>query len=205
MASFAINFFPIKIFDLVHCITVPLFHSNRSRGRWDLRHRLKFSMAAILEMAAILKIIKVDCTLLSHPPHPQKFSFGLVEGFNPWSNYANPTTCTDVFWNNGAILKIAAILKLSKITKNVNDNYPLQSGHKITTTDQVSLRNEVYNFFLHHVMKEKSDGQLHQCAKRIDDKLDVRFFLHNVMKKKIISFISYHLIILFLNDKTHIF
>ena len=35
------------------------------------------------------------------------------------------------------------------------------------------LRNEAYNFFLHHVMKEKSDGQLHQCAKRIDDKFDV--------------------------------
>jgi hypothetical protein len=91
-----------------------------------------------LEMAAILKILKVDCTLLSHPPHPQKFSFGLVEGFNPWSNYANPTT--DVFGNNGAIFKLAAILKLSKTTKNVNDNYPLQSGHKITTTGQVSTR-----------------------------------------------------------------
>jgi hypothetical protein len=38
------------------------------------------------------------------------------------------------------ILKMAAILKLSKATKIVNDNYPLQSGHKITTTDQVSLR-----------------------------------------------------------------
>jgi hypothetical protein len=25
------------------------------------------------------------------------------------------------------------------------------------------LRNEAYNFFLHHVMKEKSDGQLHQA------------------------------------------
>ena len=39
-----------------------------------------------------------------------------------------------------AILKMAAILKLSKATKIVNNNYPLQSGHKITTTDQVSLR-----------------------------------------------------------------
>ena len=39
-----------------------------------------------------------------------------------------------------AIFKMAAILKLSKATKIVNDNYPLQSGHKITTTDQVSLR-----------------------------------------------------------------
>jgi hypothetical protein len=39
-----------------------------------------------------------------------------------------------------AILKMVAILKLSKATKIVNDIYPLQSGHKITTTDQVSSR-----------------------------------------------------------------
>ena len=32
------------------------------------------------------------------------------------------------------------------------------------------IRNEAYNFFLHHVMKEKSDVQLsHQCASRIDE------------------------------------
>jgi hypothetical protein len=34
------------------------------------------------------------------------------------------------------------------------------------------LRNGAYNLFLHHVTKEKSDGQLHQCAKRINDKLE---------------------------------
>jgi hypothetical protein len=39
-----------------------------------------------------------------------------------------------------AILKMAAMLKLLKATKIVIDNYPLQSGHKITTIDQVSLR-----------------------------------------------------------------
>jgi hypothetical protein len=39
-----------------------------------------------------------------------------------------------------AILKMAAIWKLSKNTKIVNDNYSLQSGHKFTTTDQVSSR-----------------------------------------------------------------
>jgi hypothetical protein len=39
-----------------------------------------------------------------------------------------------------AILKIGAILKLLKATKIVIDNYPLRSGHKITTIDQVSLR-----------------------------------------------------------------
>jgi hypothetical protein len=31
-------------------------------------------------------------------------------------------------------------------------------------------RNEAYIFFVHHVMKEKSDRQLfHQCASRIDE------------------------------------
>jgi hypothetical protein len=35
---------------------------------------------------------------------------------------------------------MAAILKFSNATKMVNDNYPLRSGHKITTIDQVSLR-----------------------------------------------------------------
>jgi hypothetical protein len=39
-------------------------------------------MAVILEMAAILKILKVDCTPLSHPPHPHKVSCGLVEAFS---------------------------------------------------------------------------------------------------------------------------
>jgi hypothetical protein len=46
-----------------------------------------------------------------------------------------------MFWGIvAAILKMAAILKLSENTKIVNDNDPLQSGHKFTTTDQVSLR-----------------------------------------------------------------
>jgi hypothetical protein len=38
------------------------------------------------------------------------------------------------------ILKMAAILKLSKVTQIVEDNYPLQSGHKFTTNNEVSLR-----------------------------------------------------------------
>jgi hypothetical protein len=45
-----------------------------------------------------------------------------------------------MFLGMAAILKMVAILKLSKAIKIVNDNYPLQSGHKITTTDHVSLR-----------------------------------------------------------------
>ena len=116
MASVRINFFHhqnTQFTPLYHCTS---FHSNRSRGRWDLRHRLKFSMAAILEMAAILKILKVDCTPLSHPPHPQKVSFGLVEGFNPWSNYVNPIT--DVFWNNGGHFENGGHLEIIKDHKN---------------------------------------------------------------------------------------
>jgi hypothetical protein len=35
---------------------------------------------------------------------------------------------------------------------------------------ELENRNEAYNVFLHHVIKEKSDGQLHQCEKRIDEK-----------------------------------
>jgi hypothetical protein len=37
-----------------------------------------------------------------------------------------------------AILKMAAILKLSKATKIVKDNFSLQSGHKFTTNNEVS-------------------------------------------------------------------
>ena len=116
MASVRIDFFHhqnTQFTPLYHCTS---FHSNRSRGRWDLRHRLKFSMAAILEMAAILKILKVDCTPLSHPPHPQKVSFGLVEGFNPWSNYANPTT--HVFGNNGGHFENGGHLEIFKVHQN---------------------------------------------------------------------------------------
>jgi hypothetical protein len=39
-------------------------------------------MAAILEMAAILKISKVYCTPLSHPTYPQKVSCRLVKAFS---------------------------------------------------------------------------------------------------------------------------
>jgi hypothetical protein len=54
-----------------------------------------------------------------------------------------------------AILKMVAILKLSKATKVVKDNYPLQSGHKITTTDQVSLRlNKKCQFARGNVVKQ---------------------------------------------------
>jgi hypothetical protein len=35
-------------------------------------------------MAAILKILKVACTPLEHPPHPQKVLLGLVEGFESY-------------------------------------------------------------------------------------------------------------------------
>jgi hypothetical protein len=42
-------------------------------------------MTAILKMAAILKILKGACTPLRHLPHPQKVSFGLVEGFESYS------------------------------------------------------------------------------------------------------------------------
>jgi hypothetical protein len=32
------------------------------------------------------------------------------------------------------------------------------------------IKNEAYNFFLHHVMKEKSEGQLfHPSASRMDE------------------------------------
>jgi hypothetical protein len=41
-------------------------------------------MAAILKMEAILKILKGACTPLGHLPHPQKVSFGLVEGFESY-------------------------------------------------------------------------------------------------------------------------
>jgi hypothetical protein len=34
--------------------------------------------------AAILKILKVACTFLGHPLHPQKVLFGLVEGFESY-------------------------------------------------------------------------------------------------------------------------
>jgi hypothetical protein len=37
-----------------------------------------------LKIAVILKILKVACTPLEHPPYPQKVSFGLVEGFESY-------------------------------------------------------------------------------------------------------------------------
>jgi hypothetical protein len=58
-----------QVSSLYLCIN---FYLNRRRGCWDLRHRLKFSMVAIL------KILKGACTHLGHLPHPQKVSFGLV-------------------------------------------------------------------------------------------------------------------------------
>ena len=48
-------------------------------------------------------------------------------------------------------------------------------------------------------------GKLHQCAKRLMKKFSPKILIPNVMKKKIISFISYHLIMLFLNNITRIF
>jgi hypothetical protein len=54
------------------------------------------------------------------------------------------------------------------------------------------IRNEAYKFFLHHVMKEKSNVQLIINALRALMKMSVRFFLHNVMKKKImLHFLNY--------------
>jgi hypothetical protein len=45
-----------------------------------------------------------------------------------------------MFWGIvAAIFKMAAILKLSKANKIVNNNYSLQSGHKFTSIDQVSM------------------------------------------------------------------
>jgi hypothetical protein len=52
-------------------------------------------------------------------------------------------------------------------------------------------------FFITLWRKNRTDNFAHGWKK-----LSVRFFLHNVMKKKNISFISYHLIMLFLYDKT---
>jgi hypothetical protein len=40
------------------------------------------------------------------------------------------------------------------------------------------IRNEAYNFFLHHIMKEISDVQLIINAQSALMKLSVRFFLH---------------------------
>jgi hypothetical protein len=37
-----------------------------------------------LKTPDILKILKVACTPLEHPPHPQKVLFGLVEGFESY-------------------------------------------------------------------------------------------------------------------------
>jgi hypothetical protein len=110
------SIFFIKILNLVHCITVPIFIQIAVGGRRHLRHRLKFSMATILEMVAILKVLKVDFTPLSHPPHPQKFSFWLVEEFYPWSNYPNPTT--DVFGNNGGHFENGGHLETFKGQQN---------------------------------------------------------------------------------------
>jgi hypothetical protein len=52
--------------------------------------------------------------------------------------YAHPGI-TEFFRTMAAILKIAAIFKLSKATKIVEDNYPLQSGHRFTTNNEVFL------------------------------------------------------------------
>jgi hypothetical protein len=46
---------------------------------------------------------------------------------------------TEFLGTMAAILKMTAILKLSKATKIVEDNYPLQSGHKFITNNEVSL------------------------------------------------------------------
>jgi hypothetical protein len=52
--------------------------------------------------------------------------------------YSHPGI-TEFLGTMAVILKMATILKLSKATKIVEDNYPLQSGHKYTTNNEVSL------------------------------------------------------------------
>jgi hypothetical protein len=52
--------------------------------------------------------------------------------------YAHPGI-TEFLGTTAAILKMAAILKLSMATKIVEDNYPLQSVYKFTTNNEVSL------------------------------------------------------------------
>jgi hypothetical protein len=52
--------------------------------------------------------------------------------------YAHPGI-TEFLGTMAAILKMAAILELLKAIKIVEDNYPLQSGHKFTTNNEVSL------------------------------------------------------------------
>jgi hypothetical protein len=44
-----------------------------------------------------------------------------------------------VFGNNGGHFENGGHLETFKATKIVEDNYPLQSGHKFTTNNEVSL------------------------------------------------------------------